>query len=407
MESQVGTALGLALLLAAWAVFAVAAAATGYLLVLAVVGLVLRALPRIERAAAEPSCRFTVLIPAHNEEKSIRDTVQSCSGLDYPRHLLKIVVVADNCQDETARVAREGGAVCWERTDDQRRGKGHALAWGIERVLAEGCDAVVVLDADCVIDRDALSVFDRYLTGGARVIQAACVALNPDESAISYAIAIGNALENDLFLYPKSRLGLAVFLGGTGMVLDCRLLEARPWRAHSIAEDVEYGLGLLQDGVCVHFVREAGIRTIVPSRPEQLRVQRDRWAAGNLSFGKTHAIRLVADGLRHRDRAMIDAGWTLFVQSRPLVLAVLVAATALAVASRWAAGPESTLVLVAVAVLWALQALIVLAGILLLGLSLRRCFLLLGLPAVIAGLVGISLRGMLKSPAGSWVRTPR
>ncbi|NIO19351.1 MAG: glycosyltransferase, partial [Candidatus Aenigmarchaeota archaeon] len=274
---------------------------------------------------------FAVVIPAHNEEETISGVLRSCNELDYPKDKYKLYVIADNCSDRTAKIAVQSGAACLKRQDKKRRGKNFALAWAFERILPQGHEAIVVLDADCHIDVHALRVFDLFLENGHQVIQANNVASNPDASPMSYAVAIGNLIENDLFYAPKSHLGLAVFLRGTGMVFRREVLEHHSWRAHSIAEDVEYSLRLLTSGIRVSFVSEVNVSSEFPAHQDQLKIQRTRWASGNLCLGKTHALRLMWEGVVKGQWLLIDAGWTLLVLSRPLVLLELFIALILGV----------------------------------------------------------------------------
>src|SRR6516164_5187066 len=129
-----------------------------YYLFLAAVALLARERPRPQGVNATHT--FALLIPAHDEEAALPATLRACAALDYPRDRYKVYVIADNCTDRTAQVAAEAGAVVLERRDIERRGKGHALAWALERVLPERPDAVVVLDADCRPDAHALRAFD-------------------------------------------------------------------------------------------------------------------------------------------------------------------------------------------------------------------------------------------------------
>src|SRR5262249_54050893 len=154
------------------------------------------------------------------------------------------------------------------------------------QVLEHRPDAILVLDADCRIDRHALREFDRLLSAGESVLQAAVRSDGADASAISYAVTVGSMLENDLFYRPKDRLGLSLFLRGTGMVLARAVLEEQPWQTRSVVEDAEYTLRLLRAGKSVRFVDNVSIRTDPPVDLEQLRVQRRRWAAGTFRFGK-------------------------------------------------------------------------------------------------------------------------
>jgi hypothetical protein len=351
---------------------------------------------------------FAILIPAHDEEAALPATLLACADLDYPADKVRVYVVADNCADQTAAVAAAAGAVVLERRDDERRGKGPALAWALERILPARPGAVVVLDADCRLDRHALRAFDERLSAGDAVLQASYVAANPEDSATSYAVAVGNLLENDLFYAPKSRLGLAVLLRGTGMVFRRDVLERFPWRAHSVTEDTEYTLELLRAGVPVRFLPHTRVVSEFPAHAGQLRVQRRRWAVGNLRFGKAQALRLMAEGIATGRGTLLDLGWTLLVLSRPLVLAEALAALLLAaLCTGLTPGPLSGGLLATGLAVILLQGLYVALGIARLGVSGRRLWLLAGSAAVFARLLGITLRGLFGRDRLAWVRTPR
>lgn len=390
-----------------------AAAALAPALFAVVYYLFLAAWARPRAASAAPTAdaprhSFAIVIPAHDEEETLGATLAACAALDYPNSLVRVYVVADNCSDRTADVARAHGATCLERHDAELRGKGYALAWGFERVLADGPDAVVVLDADCRFTPNALQVFDRHMQAGERVLQASYVAGNPDDSAVSYALAVGNATENLLFYAPKSRLGLAVLLRGTGMVFHRDILARHPWNAHSITEDTEYTLTLLGDGIPVRFVPEVEVTTAAPIGQEQLRVQRARWSTGNAQCGKRFALRLLLQGLTRGRLVLLDAGWTLLVLSRPLVMAFLVAAFAPAALAAWLdPGPVSWALLGLTLATSAALAGYFALGVALVGVTRHRLTLLLGSPRVALRLVSAALAGLVASDRLGWQRTPR
>lgn len=363
---------------------------------------------RRRSTATNATHTFAILIPAHDEEAALPTTLATCAALDYPADRFMVYVVADNCTDRTAEVAAAAGAVVLERHDDEQRGKGPALAWALERVLPARPDAVVVLDADCRLDPHALREFDERLSAGDAVLQASYVAANPEESGISYAVAVGNVLENDLFYAPKSRLGLAVLLRGTGMVFRRDVLERHPWRAHSVTEDTEYTLELLRAGLRVRFLPHTRVVSDFPTQAGQLRVQRQRWAAGNLRFGRAQALRLMVEGIVRGRVALFDLGWTLLVLSRPLVLAEALIALLLGMlcAALVPSLLSNGLLITGLAVVL-LQGLYVGLGVVRLGVSTRRLLLLGGSAAALARLLAITIRGLFGSRKLAWLRTPR
>jgi cellulose synthase/poly-beta-1,6-N-acetylglucosamine synthase-like glycosyltransferase len=351
---------------------------------------------------------FAIIIPAHNEEDMISRVLESCAELDYPKDYYKVFVIADNCSDRTAEVAMTNGAACLKRYDKNHGGKGHALAWAFDRILPEGHDGVVVVDADCQLDTHALRVFDRHLAAGDKVLQANDASSNPDESTMSYAVAVGNLIENDLFYAPKSKIGLAVFLRGTGMVFHREVLLAFPWKALSIAEDVEYTLNLLRNEIRVRFVGDVKVKSKFPAYNYQLDIQRMRWASGALGFAKNHALKLIREGFVKRNWLLADAGWTFLVLSRPLVLLELFITVILAILCfQLRPGLLSNWLLVTALTLVFIQGLYFGAGILSLGINSRRIKLLLGTPILVLRLMVISLLGLIGINRDVWVRTPR
>ncbi len=378
-----------------------------YYFILALLSVVCRGKPAAPRRANE-NPRFAILVPAHNEEMSITPTLQSCRAIDYPLDKYDVFVIADNCTDDTAGIVRAHGFQCLERHDERLIGKGHALRWGFDQLLHVSYDAFVVLDADCQIDPHCLNVFANEIMSGQSVLQANSVVSNPDSSAISYAVAVGNAMENHLYYRPKSLLGLVVLLRGTGMVFRRDVLELHPWSAFSIAEDTDYSISLYTNGVTIKFLPGVTLRSPFPVRMEQLAAQRRRWAGGNMQLGKSRALKFLWEGISKGKVLYLDMGLTLMSQSKPLQLAFvgllyLVSALGfLLTHERFFValiGLSNALVLgYALYLLW---------GILSLGLSRRRFALLIQTPLVLAALVMLALRSIFVSRDVRWESTPR
>jgi len=355
-----------------------------------------------------PKYTFAILIPAHNEESTIGKTLAACAELDYPNEKYKVFVIADNCEDHTADIARKSGAICFERYNENDSGKGYALQWGFSRILPYGSDAIIVLDADCTIESHALQILDNHLSCGCSVLQMNDVASNPDVSPISYAVTVGNWIENELFYRPKSELGWAVFLRGTGMVFRRDILEKYPWRAFSVAEDVEYGINLLKNGVKVKFVDNVRVMSEFPADYEQLQIQRTRWAHGNLGFSKRHAIKFICQGIRDGNLTLFDSGVTLLIISRPLVLLIVFLALLFSVLSWWvASGVLSNNTIIAAIIIFSIYLAYFLIGIITMGLSKKRISLLVRTPLVVLKLIGIAFRGLVGNRSIAWVRSPR
>jgi cellulose synthase/poly-beta-1,6-N-acetylglucosamine synthase-like glycosyltransferase len=322
--------------------------------------------------------------------------------------MVQVFVVADNCSDRTAEIAAALGATVLVRHNVSHRGKGHALEWAFERVLPHGHDGVVVLDADCGLEPHALRAFDRCLSEGSYVLQANDVAANPDHSATSYVASVANLLENDFFYAPKSYLGWAVFLRGTGMVFHREILQRYPWQARSIVEDVVYTVRLLREGIAVRFLDDVRVHSDFPVTGQQLSVQRTRWVGGNFRFALWHVVPLIWEGLRRRQMSLLDAGWTLVVSLRTLVLAELCIALLVCLAAAWASpGVISSMLLLAGWVTGLTYVLYFALGAYFLGLTAGRVRLLLHSPLVITKMLHVAVTGIFRVNPYVWLKTPK
>jgi 1,2-diacylglycerol 3-beta-glucosyltransferase len=246
------------------------------------------------------SHRFAILIPAHNEEHLIGRLLESLQRLDYPAAGRDVYVVADNCEDGTAEIARSGGAVVYERHDPSAKSKGHALRWLLTRVRERGTpyDAFVVLDADSIVTPNLLRAMAARLAAGCQVIQAYYSVLNAGEAPVAslrYA-----ALAAIHFVRPlgRSLFGLSAGLKGNGMCFAAAVLERYDWRWFTLAEDVEFHLALVADGIRVDFAPETTVLADMPVTLRQAASQNERWERGRLQLLRTYGRRLIGDGLR-------------------------------------------------------------------------------------------------------------
>lgn len=346
-----------------------------------------------------PRLRFAVVVPAHDEEATIAATLQSLAALDYPRALYEVVVIADNCSDGTAEAARGLGARCIERVDSARRGKGQALRHAFDILLAENFQAVAVVDADTVVAPDFLEAMNERLANGDKVIQARYGVVNPDDTPLTYVLAVGNAIENDLFLRGRENLGLASILRGNGMCFAAEVLREHPWEASSVVEDTEYSLDLLRRGVRTRFAPETEVRAPLPSSLDQAAAQRVRWASGNSRLTRLAAFSLMAEGLKSRRFGLADMGFCLLIRSKPLLLLLSSALAGLAlvldVFAAWAAF---------LAVFFALYMAWGMAG---MGLSRSRVRLAATAPFFLLWLMAVSVLGLTGFRSGVWARTRR
>jgi cellulose synthase/poly-beta-1,6-N-acetylglucosamine synthase-like glycosyltransferase len=344
-----------AVLIVARFVAAWTAACSTYLV--ALLAMALRG-PSRPQSAKGPQLRITVLVPAHNEANGIAETVGALVTQAYPGSLRRVVVIADNCTDSTASIARSAGAEVWERTDPARPGKGQALAWALERVWLEpnAPDAIVMVDADCIATGNLLSALGDRLRAGAPVVQADYRVANPEESSAAARRFAGFALMHGVRGAGKSAAGISCGLFGTGMGFAARVLHEHPWTSFSLTEDAEYHVRLIEAGRVAEFAPECAVQSRMPLTESDAHEQQMRWESGKAELARRTVPRLLVMGIRRRDLQRLHAAWEQIVPPQSILIAAAVGSGAVGLAAR----DRRTSFLAVVAVV--LQALFVLAG---------------------------------------------
>jgi GT2 family glycosyltransferase len=295
----------------------------GYLAALSLAAL--RRPPRVEGGGAR--LRLVVLVPAYNEEELIGRCLVSLQDQTYPRELYRIVVIADNCTDDTESIAKAAGAEVLARHGTTERGKGHGLRWAMDRMLGsnEPFDAFVVVDADSVADRGLLSGLAAALEMGAEVAQGEYLALEEGTDARSLLRSAAFLLFHRARFAGRANLGLPCSLVGNGMLFSRKLVETFPWNAFSRVEDLEYSTDLRLRGVRPVFAAQARVRAPVSSSGPGARTQRLRWEGGRLEVVRSRLPVLLRSCVREGRWELWDAAADLAVP--PLgVLAVAVSA---------------------------------------------------------------------------------
>jgi 1,2-diacylglycerol 3-beta-glucosyltransferase len=258
------------------------------------------------------SRRFRFVVPAHNESAGIGETVASLLAVDYPQANFDVLVVADNCSDDTAERARAAGALVLERHDSEKRGKGYALDYAFSQTAAD-VDAVVVIDADTLVSPNLLQAFAARRERGAHAMQADYAVRNPNAAWRTRLIAIAFGSFHIVRSRARERLRLSCGLRGNGMCFSTQLLREVPHRAYSVVEDVEYGLRLGEAGYRVHYTDEAHVYGEMVTTSAAADSQRRRWEEGRKQLVSENAWRLLKAGLARRDRVLLDLGLDLLV----------------------------------------------------------------------------------------------
>lgn len=246
--------------------------------------------------------RLAVVIPAHNETALIGRCVESVAASARHAENCQIVVVADNCTDDTAARAVAAGARVLVRKNDEFRGKGYALRLAFDTLQTEGFDAFLVVDADSIVSPNTLSEVSYWLGAGASVVQCRYRVSNDSASIRTRLMDLAFLAFN--VLRPKGRSGLGLSCGilGNGFAVRRDTLQRVPYEASSIVEDLEYHLRLVAAGERVDFIDEASVFGEIPAGGEAARVQRSRWEGGRLRMMREWAPTLAAGILRKKWR---------------------------------------------------------------------------------------------------------
>jgi cellulose synthase/poly-beta-1,6-N-acetylglucosamine synthase-like glycosyltransferase len=261
-----------------------------FLLAIALAAILAR---RREIGPVDPSSKFLIVIPAHDEESGIAITVRSCLSANYPSLFFGVVVIADNCTDQTAAQAHDAGARVVERSDTEKKSKGYAIEYLLDSLQYSGeldsIDAVVIIDADTTIDPDLLRSFDEALRKGNDWLQAYYTVANPDESWRTRLLVYAFSLFNGVMQFGLNALGSSAGFKGNGMCFSTRGLRHRPWRSYGLVEDMEYSWTLRVRGEKIRFVPDALVYgAMLPSGGKAAEGQRLRWEFGRREIRKKY-----------------------------------------------------------------------------------------------------------------------
>jgi len=269
-----------------------------------------------------PKNTFAVIVPAHNEEMVVGPLVDNLMKLDYPHELFDVFVIADNSNDGTAEIARQHGAIVYERFDTTQRGKGYALEWFFAKLfnMPKKYDAVVIFDADNLADTQFLRHMNNRLCDGSKIVQGYIDAKNPLDTWVTAAFAMSFWVSNRMLQLARYNLGLSNYLGGTGMAISIDLLKQIGWGATSLTEDLEFSLKALMLGHKTPLALETIVFDEQPLTFKQAWNQRKRWALGHVELFRTYSFEFIKQGILKRDAVLLDAA---MVTIQPLLVIMM------------------------------------------------------------------------------------
>ncbi|MCK9685863.1 glycosyltransferase family 2 protein [Scleromatobacter humisilvae] len=354
-------------------------------------------------AGAAPRGNVAILVPAHNEEDGIAQTLATL--LPQLAAGDRVLVVADNCSDATAERARAAGAQVVERFHASDRGKGFALAFGVDHLRADPPAAVLIVDADCELAPGSLELLAAELERTRRPVQALYLMTAPDDARLARRLAqFAWRVRNWARPAGWHRLGLPCQLMGTGMAFSWDMLRDAPLANASIVEDMKLGIELAKSGQAPVFCERALVTSQFPDSAAASTTQRTRWEHGHLEMILREVPAMLARGVARGDGRLLGLALDLAVPPLAL-LAGLLAVDALLALAAWFCGAGNGPVVVA-GLLLGLFLLSVLVAWLVRGRDLVRFTELLSVPWYIAAKLPVYLRFIVRRQR-AWVRTDR
>ncbi len=216
----------------------------------------------------------------------------SLRQIDYDRTKFETYVIADNCTDTTALVARQYGAKVLVRYDEARKGKGFAIEWALKVLDIDPFDAVVIADADNIIDPGFFRGLDEVLNAGSQAVQCNNCLANSGETVFTRVIHLSRTINNLLYHQAKYKLGLSSYLMGNGMCFTTDLLKRYPWITGTMAEDYEYYAVLAGHNEPIGFAVNSKLYHQESKDLQQASRQRLRWSSGRFEVARKFGVKL-------------------------------------------------------------------------------------------------------------------
>lgn len=345
---------------------------------------------------------IALVIPAHDEAAGIAAIIASLKAVLPPA--VRMLVVADNCSDTTAAIARDSGAEVIERSDRDRRGKGFALAFGRDHLRTDPPRAAIVIDADCTAEAGALEHIAALAVASGRPVQATYLLVPRRDAAPMVQISNFAFLVKNFVRQNGARaIGAPALLTGSGMAFPWAIFDQAALATDNIVEDLALGIDLTRDSHAPLFDPGARVWT-QPSTAGGTLTQRTRWENGFLTVARRQALPLIGEGLRHGRPALMWTG--LHLLTPPLALLMALNGAVLLLLGALMLCGMAPAPFAAAAALFGVNALLVLAAWALHGRAYMGLGTILRLPFYLLWKLPIYLR-LVRGGETRWIRTER
>ena len=269
--------------------------------------------------------KFMAIIPAHNEEAVVGNLIESLKNQNYNKDLYDIYVIADNCTDNTARVAKKAGAIVYERFDNTKKTKGYALDWFLQQKIQENADydAVCIFDADNIVDKNFIKNMNKKLCQGEDVVQGYRDIKNPTDSWVTAGYAIFYWTMHRFYHLARYNIGLSPLLNGTGFMVRFDILKPNGWKTVTLTEDIEFSLQRIIKGKRLGWATDAIVYDEQPVGFKQSWSQRSRWTVGHMQCIQEYTKKLAVAVKENKSLVNID-GFLYIIGSIPVFIITLI-----------------------------------------------------------------------------------
>ncbi len=250
--------------------------------------------------------KFIVLVPAHNEEILIGKTVDSLKSINYPKKYWDLIVIADNCNDNTARIVRDNQVKCIERGDEDNKGKGYAINWALQEIDLSPYDALLLLDADSLVSTQILAELNQDINEGRNIIQGNHgVIRRPNDWLVDLAY-LSDIIQFKVHYQGRTNLNLPVKMIGSAMCFTMDIINKYGWKSFSLTEDFEQFLKYVMNNEIVYFNIDAVANSYQPPDLKNAKSQRLRWIKGEVDLILQYLPKLFIKGIFRLNWKKID-----------------------------------------------------------------------------------------------------
>lgn len=279
---------------------------------------------KLDTYEAKKLHKFAFIIAARNEQAVIGNLINSIKQQNYPAELIDVIVVADNCTDDTAQIAREHGAICYERFNNMLVGKGYALDYCFNKIVEQfgdytAYDGYFIFDADNVIDKNYVKEMNKVFDRGYNVITSYRNSKNYDTNWITSGYSLWFIREAKYLNNPRMMLKTSCAVSGTGFLVNSTIIKKNNgWKFNLLTEDIQFSVVNILEGEKIGYCESAMFYDEQPTTFKQSWNQRMRWSKGFYQVMFRYGRELIA--MMFKKREMFVSCYDMFMTLAPATL---------------------------------------------------------------------------------------